>query len=442
MKRFFQKLILYAGLSEMRLFWFFLLFLIILLAINYFYLSYQWFLVSSGIFLILAAIIFTNGLRLAQSNLEVKVERNELKSIISNLQDAVIAYDPDFKILIFNHLAEVIFNLKSEEVIGMAFNPTFTKEARFALLTRVIFPSLAPVAIQHRDPSIFPQITDLSFDDPELKLRVATDKIIDPNGRLLGFVKIIHDKTREVELAKSKSEFITVAAHQLRSPLSGVHWAFETLAKENLTKEQKEIVEGGLSATIKLLRIVNDLLDVSRIEEGRFGYKFENINIIDFLKEVIVEAERLNSQYGIKIYLEKPEEPHIIVPIDSDKLRIALLNLLDNAVKYNVKNGQVVVSIEKVKGLPYVKISIKDTGVGIGPEEAKKLFTKFFRAEAIQKLVPDGTGLGLYIVKNIVRAHGGNVGVESELNRGSNFYFTLPIDPKLIPPKEVPVGEE
>ena len=123
MKRFFQKLLLYAKLPEMRLFWFFLAVSLILLAINIFYLPKFWVLVSLAIFLVLGAIILVNNLRLARSNLEVKIERNELKSIIFNLRDGIIAYDPNFKILIFNRAAEEIFNLKAQEVIGQYFSP-------------------------------------------------------------------------------------------------------------------------------------------------------------------------------------------------------------------------------------------------------------------------------------------------------------------------------
>jgi len=442
MKRFFQKLLLYAKLPEMRLFWFFLAVALIFLAVNVFYLPQLWFFINLGVFLVLGAIILVNNLRLARSNLEIKIERNELMSIISNLTDGIIAYDPNFRILIFNRAAEQIFNLKTQEIIGQYFAPERAQESHLRLLSQVIFPSLAPVVMRRSEAGIYPQAVDLFFDEPKMELRVATDKIIDSSGQLLGFVKIVHDRSREIELLRSKTEFIAVASHQLRTPLTSLHWALESLAKQNLEASEKELVNIGLEASVKLLKIVNDLLDVSKIEEGRFGYQFENVNIISFIEEIIKSMKDFAKQFGIKIYFQKPTEPSIALSVDPQKLSMVVSNLLDNAIRYNVPNGEVTVAVERVKNQSYIKISVKDTGIGIPADELNKLFSKFFRAENATKFYPEGLGLGLYIVKNIIKRHGGQIWVESEINRGSTFYFTLPTDPKLIPPKEIVYGEE
>ena len=386
--------------------------------------------------------LFFSNLSSPDSSSNVQAEKNLLKSIIANLQDGVVVYDPDSKILLFNRVAETIFNLKSEEVVGKYFTPDSAKEKKFNLLTRVMFPSLAPLVVERSDPSVFPHLTDMSFDDPHSELFVVTDRVVDSGGQLSGFVKLIRDKTREAELTRSKTEFISIAAHQLRTPLSAINWALETLAKEPLTDEQKGIVSGGLDATVKVLRMVNDLLDVAKMEEGKFGYKFEDVNISEFLKSVIGEAQNLHRDSSVKIYFKKSAGSSVTIPVDPERLRIAFLNVLDNAIKYNVKNGKVVVNLEKLPNGPFIQIGIEDTGVGIGPEDMKRLFTKFFRAENIQKVVPDGSGLGLYIAKNIMRSHGGEMRAESEVNRGTTIYLTLPTDSRLIPPKEVPYAGE
>lgn len=442
MKHLRQKFLLYARLPEMRLFWFFLPFLVVLLTINIFYLPGVWVFVSLAIFFVLGAIILVSNLRLARSNLEIKIERNELKSIIINLRDGVIAYDPNFKIVIFNRAAEEIFNLQAREIIGQSFSPERAREPSFKLLSQAIFPSLAPSVIRRSEPGIYPQIIDISFEEPRIELRVSTDKIIDSNGQLLGFVKLVHDRTREVELMRSKTEFIAVASHQLRTPLTAVHWALESLSKQSLAEDQKELASTAFQATEILLKIVNDLLDVSKIEDGRFGYKFESVNILDFIEEIVAGAQDLAKQFGIKLYFQKSEEQSIIVSIDSQKLGIVLFNLLDNAIRYNVANGQVTATIERVKNEPYIQISVKDTGIGIPADQINKLFAKFFRAGNVTKFAPGGSGLGLYIAKNIIKRHGGEIRVESEINRGSTFYLTLPTDPKLIPAKEIVYGEE
>lgn len=443
MKRIYQKFLLYAKLPEMRLFWLFLPFLVVLSGINFVPMpGFSKIFISLAIFLVLAVIILLNNLRLAASNLEVKIERNELGSIISNLSDGVIAYDPNFKLLIFNRAAETIFNIHATEVVGQSFTPDKAQGGNSRLLSQVIFPSLAPLVVRRSDTGVYPQITDLSFDEPVIELRVVTDKILDPAGQLLGFVKIVHDRTREVQLLRGKSEFISVAAHQLRTPLTAVQWSLEGLRGKPPAEKEKELIDTGLASAAKLLKTVNDLLDVSKIEEGRFGYQFENVEIVSFIEETIKEAQTLAQQFNVKFYFQKPEEPSIALSVDPQKLKAALFNILDNAVRYNVQNGEVVVSIERLKDQPYVKISIKDTGVGIPADEISKLFSRFFRAENVVKFSPEGSGLGLYIARNIIKRHGGEIWVESELNRGSTFYITLPTDPKLIPPKEIVFGEE
>lgn len=441
-QRQFKKIFLYAGLPEMRLFWILLPIILIILGINFFYLPRNWFLISIVVFIALLFIVFLTNLRLARSNLDIKVERNELTSIISNLNIGVIAYDPNFRILIFNRAAEEIFGLKAEEIIGVVFNLEKSRGPQFKLLAQIIYPSLAPLVIRRSEPGVYPQVSDLSFEEPKIELRITSNKIIDSTGYLLGFVKLVHNRTREIEIMRAKSEFITIAAHQLRTPSTSIQWALESLSKDgSLTTEQKEITNNGLGATANLLKIINDLLDVAKIEEGRFGYQFENINIVSFLEETLAELMSLAKQVGVKLYFQKPAEPSIVVFVDPQKLKMVILNLIDNAIRYNVPNGEVIVGLERVKSQPYIQISIKDTGIGIPADQINKLFAKFFRAENAVKAVPGGLGLGLYVVKNIIKRHGGEIWVESELNRGTTFYFTIPTDPKLIPPKEIVYGE-
>jgi signal transduction histidine kinase len=437
-----KKISLYLNLPEMRLFWYFLPLVLFIAVINILYLPPVWTLISIGLLLALGLFIFINNLRLAKSNLQIKIERSELKSVISNLRDGVVAYGPDFKILIFNQAAEQIFNIGAEAVVGQIISPEQAKERRFELLARVIFPSLAATVVRRSEAGVYPQIVEMSFDEPRLDLRVITDRIIDSHGRLLGFIKLIRDRTREVELLRSKGEFITVAAHQLRTPLTGIQWAFESLRKEPLNEPLKEIVETGLRAASEVLRNVNDLLDASKIEEGKFGYNFESVDIASFIEEALANVKDLARQAAVKVYFQKPAEGTITLNVDVQKLSMAFANLLDNAIKYNVQNGEVAVSVEKLKDKPFVQVSVKDTGLGMSSLDVEKLFTKFFRAENAVKSAPGGIGLGLYITKNIIKRHGGDIWAESELNRGTTFYFTLPTDPNLIPAKEIVYSED
>ncbi len=442
--RMWRKAKLYGKLPEMRLFWIFLPLLIMGIVGSLIYLPPFVRVLGITFFAVIAIVVLLNNIRLAKSNLEIKIEHSQFDYVIQNLESGVIFYDQDFKIIIFNKAAERIFGLHSADVIGQFFTPDKAKDLQSRLLAQVIYPSLAPRMVQRSEAGKTPQIMDISFEEPRLELRVVTMRIIDSSGTSLGFMKIVNDRTRAIELLRSKSEFITVAAHQLRTPLTAVNWIFEMLVKnEGLKDEERNMVTGGFKAGKKLEKIVNDLLDVSKIEEGRFGYNFEDIDIVSFVEKLLTETAQIAVQYKVNIFFERPPQAPLTLRFDPARIGIAFSNILDNAIKYNVENGQVIVKLEKLPAKPFVQISIKDTGVGIPSDQIKNLFTKFFRAENVMKFETEGTGLGLYIAKNIVKRHGGEIWAESELNRGTTIYFTIPADPTLIPPSEFATyGEE
>ncbi|MDD4761457.1 MAG: ATP-binding protein [Candidatus Pacebacteria bacterium] len=441
-KSFWDEKIFYFKQPEMRLFWIFLFLAFSISGIELFYLPGYLSLITSLIFVGIAGIVFFSSFKLAKNNFAVQFEKRQLEGMVTNLYDGVIAYDTNFRIMMFNKTAETIFLIKKEEVEGKEFTPQFAQNSRYTRLAQIMFPSLAPVVITRSEAGIFPQIVDLSFSNPVAEFRVTTVKMTDENKKLIGFMKIIRDRTREIEAGKSKSEFVTVAAHQLRTPLNAVSWTFETLSGENnLPDDLRELVKNGRLATAKVLKTVNDLLDVAKIEEGNFGYVMEEIEFTGFLENILAQKMVIAKQYGIRMYFDRPQNKNLKLKIDTKRMTMAIDNILDNAIKYNVKNGEITVKLEKLEEKPFIQVSITDTGIGIPPEEVKKLFTKFFRATNVLKFQTEGTGLGIYIAKNIIRQHGGEIYAESTLNRGTTIYFSLPIDPNLIPIKEVFVEE-
>ena len=422
----------------MRPFWVFFILAIGIFVINFIYLPDVWFFISAGLFVVLGASIFFTNLRLARSNLQIKVERNLLQSAVKNLRDGVIAYDQEFKVLLFNPAAESIFNIKAEEIMGKAISVGMAEDNHLRILVQTIFTSLAPLVVAKSEPGSSVQVYDMFFDEPSLQLRVTSTHIIDPAGKLLGFMKIVHDRSREVAISKSKTEFIAIAAHQLQSPLSAIAWAFELLEDEkDISENGKELVTHGREASSKAFKLVKDLLDASKIEGGKFGYEFQETEMVGFVEKILGEAAVTAQQHNVNVYFERPAEQSVKLTIDQSKLGMVFSNLLDNAIRYNVPNGRVVVKMERLKDAPYMLFSVKDTGIGIPPEDINKLFQKFFRASNLESMNMKGTGLGLYIVKNIIAQHGGQIWAESQLKRGTAFYFTLPTDAKLIPPKEI-----
>lgn len=402
----------------------------------------SWVLLSAGLLLLVPIFAFLHSIKDNQGHSIEALGSNKLNEIISSISDALIVYDFDFQVVFFNKAAEEIFGVSKSRVMGKTITSASINDRDTKVLAQVIFPSLAPSVLRRTPPDSYPQIVDISFEDPSLELRVTTNRLLDDDGRVFGFLKIVRDRTREVEIIKTKNDFITVAAHQLRTPLTAVGWVMEELDKEKLDENQKTLVQTGLGASNNLLQIVEDLLNAAKLEEGKFEYDFQNIDLIEFLNLVLAEAQPVARQYKVSIFLEPPKEASLKIFADPKKLGVIFSNLLNNAIKYNIPNGRVVVNVERVPNKPYVKISIADTGIGIPEEDVRNLFSKFFRGSNAVTKETTGSGLGLYMTKNIVQRHGGQIWVDSVLGRGSIFNFTLPTDSRLVPVKEIVYGDD
>jgi signal transduction histidine kinase len=225
---------------------------------------------------------------------------------------------------------------------------------------------------------------------------------------------------------KQKSEFISIAAHQLRTPLTTIKWIAQALGKKT-SKENKETHKqiNQMQQTInKMVILVGDILNVTRIEEGRYGLKPKKANIGPILNEILETAKISALPKEIKLKTEIPAEiPDTI--IDNSKIKLALNNIIDNAVKYTPVKGTININMT-IKEKKMV-ITISDTGIGIEKKDQSRLFTKFHRGSNALKVQTDGTGLGLFISKNIIESHKGTIAVASEINKGTTFTITLPI---------------
>jgi len=233
-----------------------------------------------------------------------------------------------------------------------------------------------------------------------------------------------------VEIDKTKSEFISIASHQLRTPLTSIK-GFSSLLMEGsygrLGKEQRETIEKIYVSNERLIMLVEDLLNISRIERGKIQYEYEDVNLEELAKNVlsIMRIQAKNKHLYIKFKNDAKDLPSI--KADLKKLAEVIGNLVDNAIKYTPKGG-VTVALSRKGEL--ARISISDTGIGISREEIPTLFEKFVRGKDVNKLHTGGTGLGLYVVKKIVEAHEGKVWVESPgLEKGTTFVVELPIKP-------------
>jgi len=362
----------------------------------------------------------------------------ELAAIIENLEEGLVIYDPSFRVMSMNASAEKIFGVSRADVEGRIIEPRLADDPRYGTLTKVIFPSLAPSVDELSEANAWPARVRIVLEHPELKLYTTLNRVTDENGRVVFFIKLVKDETREQAILASKNEFINTAAHQLRTPLTAINWALENIKKsaEGVSDEIGTTANEALGVSERALKITNDLLDVAKIEDGRFGYQFGDADLVAFVNDVITSLLPVARQYGIAVSFSHEGISTLSVRIDKNRLGLAVFNLIDNAIKYNTKNGAVEVVLERTPGRPFAKVSVKDSGVGIPEDEKQKIFKKFHRGTNVTQLEPNGNGLGLFITRNIIKQHGGDIGFESNIDRGSTFWFTVPLETKLIPQKE------
>lgn len=229
-----------------------------------------------------------------------------------------------------------------------------------------------------------------------------------------------------IKLNKAKSEFVSVASHQLRTPLSGIKWETELLLtkfKKGLNKKQLDNVENISLLSQRMIKLVNDLLDVARIDQNRFILRKQEINLAEIIKETLKELSlSVRSRHIEVVFSLRKKLPMGLG--DPDKIKLVVENLISNAVKYTTSGGKVEIRLFK-EGSSLV-FEVKDNGVGIPEEQLKRVFEKFFRSDNAVKYQTEGTGLGLYIAKNIVEQLGGRIWFQSVENVGSIFSFSLP----------------
>jgi len=329
--------------------------------------------------------------------------------------DGLLIFDKDNKIILLNPKAEEFFEVKEENVLG----ESILELGRFSRFYPLV--SLLGGGIKE----VFRR--ELQIDEGFI-LEVTSVGILKDGARVASLV-ILHDISRDKLTQKMKTDFVTVAAHQLRTPTSAIKWSLQVLLEEDLgklNKEQKKVLEKTYETNEKVIHLVNDLLNVAEIEEGKYLSKMVLFNIEELVQEIIKDLKEQITEKKISLILEKPEEQLPQIMLDVEKMKIAIKNILDNAIKYTLSKGKVLVSLKR-ESEKNIIIQIQDTGVGIPFEEQDKIFTKFFRGSNIKKIDTEGTGLGLYIAKNIIEAHKGSIWFESEEGRGTTFYITLPI---------------
>ncbi len=354
----------------------------------------------------------------ARAYKDLNTERNKISSIINSLSDGLILLDRTNTLLLINPKAKELLSMPDLTLVGQ----TITKE--LAGDNQNIQNLLLISQLDLKDY----EVKEIEIQTPEsVALKVTNVPVIGEDGVEIGTVYILHDTTKEREIELMKSNFVSVASHQIRTPLTGITWTIDTLRSGEvgtLNDEQLRMLTNASEVTRHFAELINDLLDVSQIDEGKMEFTFIVQPILPIIAAIFHNlgpvAEARNIAFSLDVKNTIPS-----VAIDKEKMGIALQNIIDNALKYSPKStGVVTISVEATEHS--IVVSAIDNGIGVPEEQQPLLFNKFFRAHNAIRTVPNGSGLGLYITKQIVEEHGGKIHLVSKEGHGSTFSIELP----------------
>lgn len=346
---------------------------------------------------------------------EITSEKAKLETFIDTILDGAILLDSSLHIVLVNPAALSIFGWQAR-VVGMSILDllpvglrTEVEEPLDAVARNILDQAECRIVVQKRT------------------LRVLISSVIVPGGaaNLKGVVLTVQDLSKEAELNQAKSQFISNVSHELRTPLSSIKSYIETLYEygDGLDESTKrDFLEIANLETDRLTRLVNDVLDLSRLESGR-EYHFEPVDIAQPIEQTLRTHQLTARERGIELSTEIGTDLPLVLG-NYDLLQQVLANLVGNALKFTESGGKVRLSAHCTGDGNKVRVAIADTGIGISPEDQQKIFDRFFRVENKVHTL-EGTGLGLTIVSSIIEKHHSQIHIESEVGRGSTFWFDL-----------------
>ncbi len=343
--------------------------------------------------------------------------RDHISAIQRSMADGMIVTDLDNRILQLNPSAGVLLNVKADKMLNQSIDKIFVdKELQEEVLLH----------IKYQDTGY-----QFDFEVPTKNskypvfLRARTSMIWDKNGKTSQIIYNFHDVSHEREVDRMKTEFISTAAHELRSPLTSIKGFSEILLmRDDITPDEKDRFLTHINnQAAKLSTIINDLLDISRIE-SETSYKLEK-NIWD-LGQIVEEVLQPFIEQKKNHHFEfVPPKENLELYLDGEKIGQVFKNLISNAVKYSPDGGRIKINCSSSGG--FINIAVSDEGIGMTKEQVAKVFDKFYRVDASNTAI-EGSGLGMSIAKGLIEEHGGSIHVESEYGKGTIVSFTLPIE--------------
>ena len=356
---------------------------------------------------------------------ELTLERNKFEAVLMSIVNGVVVCDNFDNVVLVNNAAKKMLEVEDEQILNTKIQMYCDTDGELCFKEKIEQFKDTPLDIMENKPIEF----NIEVDGRVIKSVISP--MFSNNQDYVGYVIVLIDVTKEVEIDKMKSNFISNVSHELRTPVTVLRTYIDTLYNHSDDfdeKTNKEFFEVINKEAARLQKMVNDILDFSRLEAGNVKVVKELTNIVPLiegeLKSMQVLAEEKNITFSL---IKEPDLPEI--PINADSIERALNNLISNAIKYSPENGRIKVRAEIARDPNYIEVSVEDQGCGIPEEHQKKIFERFYRVENDTHTVK-GTGLGLHLVKiTIEKHHRGQVFVKSKPGEGSTFGFRLPINP-------------
>lgn len=377
---------------------------------------------------------------LRESLRQQEILAEKTRAIVEGITDAVIVFDPEDRVTSANPAVERVLGLPLESFLGTRLNDIVAQEGKSEIAESALAVFTAFVSSKQRIQQGLP-LAECKFELNDKVIDASFAPVARRKGEPLDIVAVFRDVTRRARIERLKEEFISVAAHELKTPMTALQGYIELLLSESagqVTPIQERFLQIIKTNVERLAELANNLLDVSRIEAGMVQLQIQELHLSDLVDEVVVTFQAEIERKGLTFIVEVPGDLPVVWG-DRGRLVQLLSNLMSNACKYTPGGGQVGLMARQVDSL--IQVDVVDTGIGITRQDQEQIFSRFFRADNPLIREIGGTGLGLSIAKSIVSLHGGEIWVDSELGRGSTFSFTLPLtrdgDPDMMGPSDI-----
>lgn len=346
-------------------------------------------------------------------------EKSKAEAIVESISDGIIVTDMNNNIILVNEAAEKIFNIKEQDVLDRQFleginNPKIFDSIQEVLKNKNLKSSLKQIEIS------------LASNNKKMYCKVYVSSI-SKNNENIGVITLLQDITKSKEIDKMKTEFIATVSHEFKTPLTSIGMSVDLLSADkdiNSNPMHKDLIRIIKEEKERMIYLIKDLLDLSKIETGKGQIKLENCKLKSILENSIEDLKNYCDEQEAEVTLENIDE-NLSVYADPSKISLVIKNLISNAVKYRKENVKPKILIDIIKKSNNVIVSVKDNGRGIPQDYLEKIFEKFIQVKVSNDGKIEGTGLGLSICKGIIKAHNGEIWVESTVDKGSTFYFSL-----------------